>query len=589
MEMQSIDPIAKIPRNRWSPEERVLLCCLFKFFQRDMKGFKEIFNHVFRSELNQCGLTDGITTSTLNTQWVDMGRRGDLIWGDVHLSSFDDRGPWLSVLARIRESAKALGIDLLEKEADDINTSNFQFRRPADVQLTTNVQESTATASYARVADSIRLPPTVTNQYSYEDLSLCTGGRKKCFWCEKEGVKQQENAPWIPPLLYRWSNIDSQGVNSTKMFLAGLFIDELDYFAPDDIDAYEFDQHVLNHARTTKVPTPFISTYRSMLAPIHRAIKHKEGAIVTIIDSKRLQTRAFSAKQLVRKVGLKIRGYNGAGEYFIWGKVQPSAIVTSFKLSSLLQIAKEDPRFETLLQLDAIGAHEKASKPLHRALAKGPGKLDRQSGLIIGELLSLVQVPQQYFLLVAQGIAFSWRMNKEGSWQDFVEGVSNGFASQLASQGLLTSLTVTSDTAIQDILEPYESSGEDTVIDGEAVPSDDQESDDDLVTSTSCPIGLSTGPSTPYPIEIYDAEIRSWVRQEDPTTEAIILDELEVEPIDIVMTHALPNIFPSANMDNDDIDSSSSESSEDVIGMPIVPQDQFESDRARVNRFWNIV
>jgi hypothetical protein len=370
------------------------------------------------------------------------------------------------------------------------------------------------------------------------------------------------------------------------MFLAGLFTDELNYFAPDDIDAHEFEQHVLNHTRTTKVPTPFISTYRSMLAPMHRAIKNKEGAIISIIDSKKLQSQVFSAKQFVRKVGLKIRGYNGAGEYLIWGKVHSKAIICSFKISSLLQIARENPRFESLLQLEVIEAHEKASRSLHRALAKGPEKLDQQSGFLIGELLSLLSVPQQYCHLVGQGIVFSWRMNREeGSWQDFAEGVNSGFSSPSVNQGSSSpaSLPVLSDAVNPDVLESFESSDEETVTDGETSSSVGQESDDDEVNDRPCPVGLSTRATTPYSIEFFDADIGSWVRQEDPASEAIMLDDFEVEPLDIVMTNALPSSLP--NINNDEIESSTSASSEDAVEL-IVPQDQFEIDRARVNLFW---
>lgn len=63
---------------------------------------------------------------TMYTQWADMKCSGDPIWGHIHLSSLDDRDSWLPVIKRIQDCAKILDITLIEKEVDDIDTSNFQ-------------------------------------------------------------------------------------------------------------------------------------------------------------------------------------------------------------------------------------------------------------------------------------------------------------------------------------------------------------------------------------------------------------------------------------------------------------------------------
>ncbi|OGM40487.1 hypothetical protein ABOM_011005 [Aspergillus bombycis] len=531
------------------------------------------------------------------TQWADLKCSGDPIWGHIHLSSFDDRDPWFPVIKRIQDCAKILGITLVEKEVDDIDTSNFQLREqslPADFLSTTpDADESLITPSNARVVDitSIRSPVEI-GRHNYQDLSLCTGGGKRCFWCYKEDVEKQETAIWIPPILYRWSNIESQGINSTKLFLAGLFIDELDYFAPNDINTKEFEQHVVNHTRPAKVPTPFISTFRSMLAPVHRAIKHKEGAIITMIDSKKLQTQVYSAQKLVRKVGLKVGKYNGGGEFFIWGKVHRSAIISSFKVSSLLQIASEHPHIESILQLDTIGTYEKAGRSLHQVLAKGPGQLDHQSGLIIGELLARLQVPQQYCHSVGQGIAYSWRLNtQKGSWQEFIGGVYSGYSSLSEINNPGTPLPAILDPDELDLLEP--SSDEDTVTEGESSSdNDDQESEDDPRADTPCPVGLPTRTALP-PIELFDGDSRRWITQENHAREEIIIDNSGTEDEvldDVYTTVAFSNTLINTNVANDITESVTSANSEpeliDSRHQP-APGDQFASDRARVNLILN--
>ncbi|KAE8322030.1 hypothetical protein BDV39DRAFT_218917 [Aspergillus sergii] len=376
------------------------------------------------------------------------------------------------------------------------------------------------------------------------------------------------------------------------MFLAGLFIDTLDYFAPNDITTKEFEQHVANHVRIAKVPTPFISTFRSMLAPVHRAIKYKEGAIVTMIDSKKLQTQVYSAQKLVRKVGLKVGRYNGAGEFFIWGKVHESAIISSFKVSSLLQVASEHPHIESILQLDIIGTYEKAGRPLHQVLSKGPGHLDHQSGSIIGELLARLQVPQQYCHSIGQGIVYSWRLNtKKGSWQEFIGGVNSGYSSLSEVHDPEIPLPAILDPDDLDLLEP--SSDEDTVTEGESSPdNDDQESDDDSRADTPCPVGLPTRAALSS-IELFDGHNRTWIAQEDHTREEIIIDDSssEDEAIDDVFTTvAFSNILFNTNTVDDNTESAASTNPEpELISSRHQPVagDLFASDRARVNQILN--
>ncbi|KAE8378930.1 hypothetical protein BDV26DRAFT_291774 [Aspergillus bertholletiae] len=532
----------------------------------------------------------------MHSQWADLKASGDPIWGHIHLSPFDDRDTWLPAVRRIQECAKTLGLTLTEKEVDDIDTSTFQLKEqslPVGFLFTPDVDENPITPSNARAVDvpAIRSPVEIS-RHNYQDLSLCTGGGKRCFWCYREDVEKLESAIWVPPILYRWSNIESQGINSTKTFVAGLFIDELDYFAPNDIQTEEFEQHVVNHATIAKVPTPFISTFRSMLAPVHRAIKHKEGAIVTMIDTKKLRTQVYSAQKLVRKIGLKIGMYNGAGEFFIWGKVHGSAIISSFKISSLLKIASERPHIEKIMQLNVIGAYEKAGRSLHEALAKGPGQLDHQSGLIIGEVLARLQIPQQYCHLIGQGIAYSWRLNtKKGSWKDFIGGVNGGY--------LLLSDDYDSETPLPAVLDPDSldqlelSSDEETATEGESSSdNDDQGSDDDPRADTPCPVDLPTRAALP-PIELFDGPNRRWIVQEDHTGEEAIVDGSDTEDElidDILTTVSFSNTLFNTDTVNDSTDSVSSTHSESELidsRHQLVPGDRFASDRTRVYQILN--
>ncbi|PYH98207.1 hypothetical protein BO71DRAFT_447405 [Aspergillus ellipticus CBS 707.79] len=329
------------PRNRWTRDQRLLLCCLYRFFRKDPKVFEEIFNRVYRSEVRDCGFEDGISWSTMNTQWTCMKDKSHRVWGEVHTSPFDKNGYWLPVIERIRETAVFLELGLMEK--------NETTRDEAGI-------------GDEEVIDEVGIDEADID----EETSLCRGGGKVCFWCEKERLSK------IPPVLYRWSNIDSQGVNSKKLLLAGLFADGCEIFSPEDVTKEVFNQYMSKHVHIEKEPSPFISTFKSLLSPVHRAVWNKEGAIITLIDTKKLDNPVYSAYELMGAQDLTVRGYNGG------------------------DIAKEDSEIGDFLQLQKIAFYKANRKSLHQALARGAGALDHASGLAIGKLLSAVNIAHEY-------------------------------------------------------------------------------------------------------------------------------------------------------------------------------------------------
>lgn len=101
----------------------------------------------------------------------------------------------------------------------------------------------------------------------------------------------------MPPLLYRWSNCDSQGINSKTYYRAGLFCTG-EWFNPEDISKSQFISFFRSHVTKQRISTPFISTANSPLVPIHRAVRSQNGAIVTVIDTSKLNAKVFYAYPL---------------------------------------------------------------------------------------------------------------------------------------------------------------------------------------------------------------------------------------------------------------------------------------------------
>jgi len=397
-----------------------------------------------------------------------MRRKGDPIWHQVHVEiPFPPpEGPWSQIVSTIKETANAIGVYLVEKDTDDIDVSRFHLNTrqvrglapPQTLPLQTPVGTSTSNRTVFVDADTLstQAPDTQSSlpspfTVSSEPEGLCEAGGKVCLWCCYEGAASIRYTPeaWpgsnkfglqdevqtaseintdVPPILYRWANVDSQGVNTRSLIISGLFSNsDQDFFAPDEIPQEEFEQYATQHVSYEKSLSPFISTFQSLLAPLHRAIRAGEGAAVTFINTSKIETKVYSAKSLVWDLGIKIKGYRGLGEYLVWGKIPTPAIICTFKISSLVSIAEEDAGIGEILQLNRIKSSKRNRNELQTALSKGPGRMDGSSGVIVGRLLRKLDVPSPYLEAIAIKISYSWRFARCKDNSDYLSGVQAGY------------------------------------------------------------------------------------------------------------------------------------------------------------------
>jgi hypothetical protein len=218
----------------------------------------------------------------------------------------------------------------------------------------------------------------------------------------------------MPPLLFRWSNRDSQGVNSKTHFLAGLFC-ESEWFDPEDVSERRFESFFRSHVTKEKVKTPLISTFRSPLAPFHRALAGQNGAIVTVIETSKLETKVFYAHPLaVRTKTLVLNGWQGYGEYLIWGQIPTEAIAFSVDIISLQEIAEKHHDINRLMQVPLICSVLRCNEQLRSTMAL-KRKSPFPSGRTLAKLLTLLQVPAIYWenLSIEFCKAWGWRHGKE--------------------------------------------------------------------------------------------------------------------------------------------------------------------------------
>lgn len=203
-EMNSLNFQDKEPHVPWTRSKRTLVCCLFRFFYRDEGAFRKVFTSIFQNELSH--FNGDVPFNRLWSQWGDLKRKGDPIWHEIIIETpFPPEGPWLTVVARIKEQAKAIGVSLVEKDEDDIDTTGFRLdpsRRSRDRPTPSqNPPQAVVTpASVRTVETQSSLPPqpaTVARPTGPEPL--CTAGGKVCYWCCQEAVEVSgKNACKIP-------------------------------------------------------------------------------------------------------------------------------------------------------------------------------------------------------------------------------------------------------------------------------------------------------------------------------------------------------------------------------------------------------
>ena len=190
--MDSLDYQRKKPRVVWNRSKQALVCCLFRFFHRDGNAFQKIFTSIFKHDLDQ--FNGDVPFATLSTQWHHLKRVGDPIWHEINIEvPFPpSEGPWLVAIRQIKEKARAIGVSLIEKEEDDVDTTNFRLDPSRRSQnISTSSQTLVVTPASARTVDtqfSLPLQPATVPRPTRPE-PLCTAGGKVCYWCCQEAAE----------------------------------------------------------------------------------------------------------------------------------------------------------------------------------------------------------------------------------------------------------------------------------------------------------------------------------------------------------------------------------------------------------------
>jgi hypothetical protein len=300
--------------------------------------------------------------------------------------------------------------------------------------------------------------------YKYDEPVVTSHG-KTCLWCDHEGMTeppkeyeehehpdeehehqdednvedpdyhqgsepddpQLEGLPvdQIPPLLYRCYDSGSQGVNSRQGFLSGLFASGV-CFKRKQINDEKFEEHFRNHVSPKKILTPFISTFRSPLAPLQRASRSLKIGTIAVIDTKKIRTEVFYAHPIAKYTRSFTFSWRGKGEFLIWGQVPGEAVIFTINFSTLERVAISYRDINRLLQLSILRSTVRCNKRLRDHLA-AKRKSPYRSGRAFGKLLSLVKFPTLHWEHAAHWFTNCWGWICSKEVVEFMRGLKSEF------------------------------------------------------------------------------------------------------------------------------------------------------------------
>lgn len=504
------------PKIPWNIYHRQVLCCLYRFFECSHDQLSVVFSTIFRNDLRHCGFGDqNASYARLHAQWDWLKRQKRPVWHHVHIDTeFRTDREWRDIIHRIRLTAFELGLLLQEKLFDTIHIPNDDFdvndhtdeylgsvllanhaqeqhssgdgvvtdepsagesssqspQSPSSVVMGTPMTDATPISiEDERTAPDIQFPvmdsPPPLGTHTIDDSSedfdpLVTSHGKACFWCVREGVRLEDDAPTVPsitvdeslhdhdqginedspgldaenvaladlnnhdssdlpglcgvddlpPLLYRWFNTNSQGINSETIFVAGCFTRTYpDIISPRHISKEEFLDTFESHVRRVHIPTPFISVFSRQLAPIHRALRNRNNAKISVIDPRKIQNSVFHAQLLARTTRTEVDRWKGYGEFAVWGCIPSEAIISTFDITTLEDIASRDPEIREFLQLSLIKEQALCDVRLYRQLRANLETYKYEDCYSLLERLAReLGVPREFYESFAMGMYEAW-------------------------------------------------------------------------------------------------------------------------------------------------------------------------------------
>ncbi|OOQ86809.1 hypothetical protein PEBR_19683 [Penicillium brasilianum] len=404
------------------------------------------------------------------------------------------------LLANQAQEQHSSGDNVVTDEPFAGESSSQSPQSPSTVVTGTPMTDATPISiEDERTAPDVQIPvmdgPPPLGTHTIDDSSedfdpLVTSHGKACFWCVREGVSLEDDTPTVPgitvdeslhdhnqeinehspgldaenvaladlnnhdssdlpglcgvddlpPLLYRWFNTNSQGINSDTIFVAGCFTRTYpDITSPSQISKEVFLDMFEAHARRVKIPTPFVSVFARQLAPIHRALRNRNNAKISVIDPRKIQNSVFHAQLLARTTRTEVDRWKGYGEFAVWGCIPGEAVISTFDITTLEDIASRNIEIREFLQLSLIKEQSMCDHRLRRLLRANLEAYEYEDCYSLLERLAReLGVPREFHESFAMGMYQAWTRDLGGLYrerEDLLHPPSVSFEPPITDQG----------------------------------------------------------------------------------------------------------------------------------------------------------
>lgn len=464
------------PSNSWTIEQRRALCVLRRWYDNSWAELAKVFNVHFVSDAPAEYSSLKMTGSALATQLHNMqllGRNREAFESVFIETLFvDELGAWSVTRRELERTAEKAGIVLIRRLAEDrgelLQKCDEGARSVKRKKPLCGIDSVLGTLAYESEEEDLMpekpkkqqryLTPSPSPQKWFATRTWTNGGLYSSVnhlpatpqslgkssrvepspqevFCPSLSQEQVDQLP-RPQIVFRFYNDNSSGTNGPTGMRAGLFQDSRAKVAsPPGIDSEAFRKEAAKHFSWTREPTPFISTYKSILPVLHRALLSTIEASIAVIDLQTVgkqgnHSKVYDGAHIMKRLGLRqeAHGYRAISEWLVWGMIEKDAIVATFSIKHLRKFLAGSPDVCIVLRFPAIESSKNA-KEYREKLEGNANQVGRASGRVVGKYLAFTGIPPSYIEKAAKKIARDWQLTGNGSvprLRRYMEGVQLG-------------------------------------------------------------------------------------------------------------------------------------------------------------------
>lgn len=211
--------------------------------------------------------------------------------------------------------------------------------------------------------------------------------------------------------------------------------------------------------------------------------------------------------------------YTGAGEYLIFGGVEPKAIIASIPLSELLSNTPRAPDNQDPFCFEVLEAHERLSHA-RRAIKQQILPMTHSLGRAIGEMVGNLCIPPKHFESGVWAFVQDWKFynaegaRKRGHWSAnvaFKDGAIQGY--RAVQPVPLASLQIEDKMkSFREIIEIEDESG------------DESDSSEDGATQMEIEDWVRKTKASQASLQHFDLETSKWTTREEDLTDRFIAE-----------------------------------------------------------------